>query len=150
MNKLILHSLRLFLLTLALCTLPGIARADDLDGRSAFLGAPGRDVAEAMKKAGEIDKRVLVFVVNPAKHEGKHIVGTMGVAETKSLVRDNFIVVIVTNPHEKHVAGLVDDVVSVHPAYILFKPDGTVVDKGDAAMGAANGLNWAKKLVAMP
>ena len=124
--------------------------AEDLDGRSAFLTAPGRDVAQAMKRAGEEKKRVLVFVVNTAKHQGGHIIGTMEVEETKNLVRDNFVVVIVTNPHEKHIAGLVDDVVSVHPAYVVFKPDGTVVEKGDAAMGGANGLKWIQKLVATP
>ena len=124
--------------------------AEDLDGRSAFLTAPGRDVAQALKKAGEEKKRVLVFVVNTTKHHGGHIAGTMEVEETKNLVRDNFIVVIVTNPHEKHVAGLVDDVVSIHPAYVVFKPDGTVVEKGDAAMGGNNGLKWIQKLVATP
>jgi hypothetical protein len=123
---------------------------EDVDSRTAFLTAPGRDVAQAMKRAGEENKRVLVCVVNTAKHHGGHIIGTMEVEETKKLVRDNFVVVIVTNPHEKHIAGLVDDVVSVHPAYVVFKPDGTVVDKGDAAMGGANGLKWIQKLVATP
>jgi hypothetical protein len=124
--------------------------AEDVDGRTAFLSAPGRDVAQAMKRAGDEKKRVLVFVVNPAKRHGGHIIGTMEVEETKKLVKDNFVVVIVTNPHEKHIAGLVDDVVSVHPAYVVFKPDGTVVEKGDAAMGGANGLKWIQKLVATP
>ena len=126
------------------------AVAEDLDGRTAFLSAPTRDVGGALERAGKENKRVLVFVVNPGKHHGGHIVGTMEVAETKQLVKDNFIVVLVTNPHEKHVAGLVDDVVSIHPAYIVFKADGTVVEKGDAAMGGNNGLIWMKKLVAMP
>jgi hypothetical protein len=103
-----------------------------------------------LERAGKEQKRVLVFVVNPAKREGFHIKGTMGAAETKQLVKDNFLVVIVTNPSEKYIAGLVDDVVSVHPAYVLFKPDGTVMAKGDAAMGAANGVKWAQQLVAMP
>jgi hypothetical protein len=124
--------------------------AEDQDGRTAFLTAPGRDVGQALKRAGEEQKRVLVFVVNPTKHHGGHIIGTMEVEETKKLVRDNFVVVILTNPHEKHVAGLVDDVVSIHPAYVVFKPDGTVVEKGDAAMGGNNGLKWIQKLVATP
>jgi len=140
-------------ITLVLClVLLSAAKmfGEDLDGRSAFLSAPGRDVGQALKRAGEEKKRVMVFVVNTAKRHGGHIVGTMEVAETKQLVRDNFIVVIVTNPHEKHIAGLVDNVVEVHPAYVVFKPDGTVVEKGDAAMGGANGLKWIQKLVATP
>jgi hypothetical protein len=65
-------------------------------------------------------------------------------------VKDNFLVAIVPNSKEKHVAGLVDDVNPMHPAYVLFKADGTVVEKGDAAMGAANGLEWVKKMIATP
>jgi hypothetical protein len=143
--------MKYLLLFLSLVLLP-LAKgvAEDVDGRSAFLTAPGRDVAQALKRAGDEKKRVLVFVVNTTKHHGGHILGTMEVEETKKLVRDNFVVVIVTNPHEKHIAGLVDDVVPVHPAYVVFKPDGTVVEKGDAAMGGANGLKWIQKLVAAP
>jgi hypothetical protein len=143
--------MKYFILALCLILLvPANILAEDQDGRTAFLSAPGRDVGQALKRAGEEKKRVLVFVVNPTKHHGGHIIGTMEVEETKKLVRDNFIVVIVTNPHEKHVAGLVDDVVPIHPAYVIFKPDGTVVEKGDAAMGGNNGLKWIQKLVATP
>ncbi|HSI11549.1 MAG TPA: hypothetical protein VK961_05870 [Chthoniobacter sp.] len=123
---------------------------EDLDGRSAFLSAPGRDVSQALKRAEQEKKKVLVFVVNTAKKQAGHLIGTMEVPETKKLVHDNFVVVIVTNPHEKHVAGLVDDVVPIHPSYVVFKADGTVLEKGDAAMGGNNGLNWIKKLVATP
>jgi hypothetical protein len=124
--------------------------AEDLDGRTAFASTPGRSVGAALQRAEKENKRVLVLVVDPGKKQGFHIKGTMGAEDTKQLVKDHFLVVIVTNPNEKYIAGLVDDVVSVHPAYVLLKPDGTVVTKGDAAMGAANGLKWAQQLVAMP
>ena len=150
MKKLILQTTKLFVLFLSLWAISGISLAEDLDGRTAFLTTPGRSVSAALNRAGKERKRVLVFVVNPAKREGGHIKGTMGADETKQIVRDHFLVVIVTNPSEKYIAGVVDDVVSVHPAYVLFEPDGTVLAKGDAAMGAANGVKWAQQLAALP
>jgi hypothetical protein len=138
-----------FLILLLAFTAVG-AIAEDLDGRTAFLSAPGRDIGAALKRADTEHKRVLVFISNPARKHGSHINGTMGAPETKKMVKENFIVVIVPNSTDKHVAGLVDDVNPVHPAYVVFKPDGTVVEKGDAAMGAGNGYNWMQKLVATP
>ena len=149
MKKLLLLATKLFVLLVSLWAIPGAAWAEDLDGRTAFATTPGRSVGAALARAAKENKRVLVFVVDLGKKEGGHIKGTMGAEETKQIVKDNFLVVIVTNPAEKYIAGLVDDVVSVHPAYVLFKPDGTVLAKGDAAMGAANGLKWAQQLAAL-
>ena len=138
-------------LLLALLAFPLTATfAADPDGRSAFINPPGRDITAALKRAETEKKRVLVFIVDPAKKEGFHIEGTMGSAEAKKLVKDNFLVVIIPSAKEKHVAGLVDDVTPVHPAYVLFKADGTVIAKGDAAMGAANGLKLIQGWVANP
>jgi hypothetical protein len=126
------------------------AVAEDPDGRTAFISAPGRDIEAAMKRAEKEKKRVLVFVVEPGKKAGTHIRGTMETPEAKKLAEDNFVVVFVTSRKEKHVAGMVDDVSPVHPAYVLFKTDGTVIEKGDAAMGGNNGLNWLRKISAAP
>lgn len=146
-----LHAMKSFVLLLSLLLVSAVVTlAEDLDGRTAFATTPGRDISAALKRAEKENKRVLVFIVDPGKKEGIHIKATMGAEETKKLVKDNFLVVIVTNPHEKYIQGVVDDVISVHPAYVLFKPDGTVVAKGDAAMGAGNGVKWAQQLVATP
>lgn len=140
-----------FILLLALLVFSVAATmAEDLDGRTAFSTPPGRDIGAALKRAAAEKKRVLVFIVDPAKKQGFHIKGTMGSDEAKKLVKDNFIVVLINNANEKHVAGLVEDVSPVHPAYVLFKSDGTVAAKGDAAMGAANGLKLIQEWVAAP
>jgi len=127
-----------------------VAVAEDLDGRTAFLTPPGRDISAALKRADTEHKRVLVFIVDPGRKEGFHIRGTMDAPETKKLVKDNFLVVIIPSSKEKHVAGLVDDTNPMHPSYVVFNADGTVVAKGDAAMGGANGFNWIKQLIATP
>ena len=146
-----LHTMKLFVLILSLLIMPiAVTVAEDLDGRSAFASTPGRDVGAALKRAGIEKKLVLVFVVDPGKKQAPHLQATMQAEETKKLVKEQFLVVIIPKANEKHVAGLVDDVVSVHPAYVVFKPDGTVVAKGDAAMGAGNGLKWIQQLVATP
>lgn len=121
----------------------------DLDGRSAFTPPPGRDIGAALKRAERENKRVLVFLVDPAKNQAQHLIGTMSPAETKQTVKDHFIVVLLTNPHEPHIAGQVTDVVSVHPAYFLFDKDGKILAKGDAAMGNYS-IAWSKKLAEMP
>ena len=138
------------LLLLALVVPSTPTFAEDLDGRSAFLNPPGRDIGAALKRAETEHKRVLVFISDPGRKEGFHIKGTMEAPETKKLVKENFLVVLIPNKQEKHVAGLVDDVIPMHPAYVVFKPDGTVQAKGDAAMGSANGFKWVQQLIATP
>ncbi len=127
----------------------GLSVADD-DGRSAFTATPGRDVGAALKRAERENKRVMVIIVEPGKKQASHLNATMQAEETKKMVKENFIVVVLSNRKEKHVAGLVDDVMSVHPAYVILKPDGTVESKGDAAMGAGPGLKWMQQLVTKP
>jgi hypothetical protein len=141
---------RIFLVVALLVVPTLLALAEDLDGRSAFLTPPGRDVGAALKRAESEKKRVLVFVADPARKVGFHIRGTMEAPETKKMVKESLIVVFVPNNKEKHVAGLVDDVNPMHPGYVVFNADGTVLEKGDGAMGAAKGLEWIKKLVATP
>lgn len=141
--KALLSVLSLLLLAIGTCV------ADD-DGRSAFTVTPGRDIGAALKRAERENKRVLVVIVEPGKKQAPHLNATMQAEETKKMVKDHFIVVVLSNRKEKHVAGLVDDVMSVHPAYVIFKPDGAVESKGDAAMGAGPGLKWMEQLVGKP
>jgi len=139
----------LFCLLALLVVVPVLGWAAD-DARSAFLNPPGRDIGAALKRATTEKKRVMVFTVDPARKQASHLEATMETPEAKQLVKDNFLVVIIPNRNEKHIAGMVDDVSPVHPAYVIFNPDGSVLEKGTAAMGAALGLQWVKKLADTP
>jgi hypothetical protein len=123
--------------------------ADDDEARSAFLTPPGRSVAAALKRAATENKRVLVFVTDPKKKQAVHLKATLETPETKKLVKDNFLVVL-TDFKDKAVSGIIKGVNPAHPAYVLFKPDGTVIEQGTAAMGPGNGYNTVKKWVDNP
>jgi hypothetical protein len=127
-----------------------VAEKEEADNRSAFLTAPGRDIDAALQLAEKQKKRVLAFVFDPRQQHSFHLKETMSSPEAKRLVNENFIVVFTASPDEKHLAGAVDGVSPVHPAWVLLKPDSTVVEKGDAAMGANRGLKWIQHLVALP
>jgi hypothetical protein len=137
-------------LLLLLLGLANSARAvEDAEAKTAFLTPPGHSVAAALKRAVTENKRVLVFVTDPKKGHAGHLKATLGTAETKQMVRDNFLVVL-TDFHDKAVSGIIHGVNPAHPAFVLFKPDGTVIEQGTAAMGAANGYNLVKKWVDNP
>jgi hypothetical protein len=125
------------------------AFADDAAARAAFSTPPGRSVATALKRAVVENKRVLVFVTDPKKGHAFHLKATVSSEETQKLLKENFIVVL-TDFHDKYVSGVIKDVNPEHPAFVLFKPDGTVIEQGTAAMGAARGFDLVKKWVTNP
>jgi hypothetical protein len=129
---------------------PAVADQEEADTRSVFTTAPGKDIDAALELAAKQNKRVLVFVFDPLQQHSFHLKATMGAPETRKLVDANFVVVFVSDSDAKHVSGQVNDISPAHPAWVLFKPDGKVVEKGDAAMGAERGLKWIQHLVALP
>lgn len=129
---------------------PAVAGSEEVESRSAFTTAPGKDIDAALKLAETSKKRVLVFVLDPIQQHSFHLKATMSSPETRKLVDENFIVVFVSDSDAKYISGKVDDVSPVHPAWLLLRPDGTVVERGDAAMGADRGLKWIQHLVALP
>lgn len=129
---------------------PGVAETEEAESRAAFTTAPGKDIDAALKLAETAKKRVLVFVLDRLQQHSFHLKATMSSAETRKLIEENFLVVCVSDADAHYVSGKVNDVSPVHPAWLLLKPDGTVVEKGDAAMGADRGLKWIQHLVALP
>jgi hypothetical protein len=126
---------------------PSVEATEATDCRSAFLTAPDTNVDAALQRAENEKKRVLVFVFDPLQQHSFHLKATVSSPETRKLVDENFIVVFTSDPEEKHVFGLVDDISPAHPAWVLFKPDGTMVEQGDAAMGTERGLKWIQRLI---
>lgn len=128
----------------------GDAENEEAEERSAFLTAPGKDIDAALEQAGKDKKRVLIIVSDPRQQHSFHLKATMSNPETKRLVNENFIVVFVSDADAKHVAGAVNDVSPAHPAWLLLRPDGSVVERGDAAMGADRGLKWIQRMIGTP
>src|SRR5690606_8389155 len=105
------------------------------DARSSLGITAGRSITAALKRAEKEDKRVLVFAVDESKTaQGFHIRGMLEFEETKQRVRDHFLLVV-TDFKDKDIRDLVVNESTERPFYVLFNKDGTVAQKGSAAMG---------------
>lgn len=126
-----------------------LASADELDARAVFGTPAGHSVDGALKRAAKENKRVLVFVMDTKKNQAFHIKAFAENAETKNLLKENFLIVI-TDFKDKAVASSLPGTDNERPMYVLFGKDGKVIKADTAAMGANNGNKLVKEWVAMP
>ena len=125
-----------------------VVSAEEFDARDSLGINAGRSVDAAIKRAAKEDKRVLVLALDPdKKNQGFHIRGMMEFEETKDLVKEHFILVV-TDFKDKHIRDLVGEITKERPMYVLFNKDGTVAEKGTAAVGGKVGAELVKKWVA--
>lgn len=124
------------------------APADEFDAQS-FLGvSAGNSVGAAIKRGEKDGKKVLVFAYDSKKqNQAFHIKGMLDLEETRKLVRENFLVVV-TDFKDKNVRDHVGSETQTRPMYFLFGPDGKLIQKGTAAMGASLGGKLVKEWTA--
>lgn len=137
-------------LLLLLAFLPlQLASADEIDARTVFGTTASQSVSAALKRAAKENKRVLVFVHDPKKTQAWHIKAMVENAETKTLLKDHFLIVI-TDFKDKAVTAVLPANDGERPMYVLFGKDGKVIQTDTAAMGANNGNKLVKEWAATP
>jgi thioredoxin-related protein len=122
------------------------------DPQACFGATPSRDLIAALKRASTSQKPVLVFVHDPKggyNDQGLQIKYFTDLAETKKLLKDNFIVVLLPVGHKELTKYVAAGDNLERPMYFLIGPDGTLVKKDKAVANPADGLRIVKELVSM-
>lgn len=140
-----------FPLLLALLLLPLAVHAGPFDARATFGQSPGRDLDAALKRAPMEKKRVLLFFWNSKEKEnypGLEMKYFAERDETKKLLKDNFILVLLDREHK--------DVERYMPArniekaqWVLIGYDGKMVKSEQVYGNPDSGLKIVKELVAL-
>jgi len=120
-------------------------KADTFDARAVLGMSAGVSVDAAVKRGKADNKRVLVFAIDEKKTSNNfHIKGMLEFDETKKLVRDHLLIVV-TDFKNKNVRDHVGKEPTDRPMYLLFNTDGTLAQKGVAAMGGNAGNKLVKE-----
>ncbi len=126
--------------------------AADFDPQAVFGYSPGHDVDAALKRGAKMKKKVVLFTYDPKNEPafpGLDIKYFMDQEETRKLVKDNFIVVVLTRGH-KDLERYPSPGAKEKAYYAVINPDGKTVKSGMAAMNGDGGLKTVKEWVAMP
>jgi len=141
------------LLSLLMVFLMGLnVQAADFDPMAVFGYSPGHDVDAALKRGAKMKKKVLLFSYDPKNgglYPGLDIKYFMDQQETQKLVKDNFIVVVLTRGH-KDLERYPSPGAKEKAYYAVINPDGKTVKSGMAAMNGDGGLKTVKEWLAMP
>ena len=137
---------------LAVCFLSTALYADKLNDRELFGTTAANSFSAALKRADQSKKRLfLIYWDSKEKgnYPGLEIRYFCELKETKKLLRDNFVIVLLdqNNP----------DAVKYHPKgnvekahWVLINPDGTVVQQAEVYGNPKVGLETVQKLVKLP
>lgn len=128
------------------------ASAAEFDARAVFGYAPGHDVDAALKRGAKDNKRVIMFSYDP--HEGGSwpgfdITSFMELKETKKLVKENFIVVVLERGH-KDLERYPTSGPLEKAYYALIKPDGKAAKIDTVYRNPSVGLTTVKAWLDMP
>lgn len=126
--------------------------AADFKAKDVFGTTPGRDLDAALKRAAKEKQRVLLFTYDPKDgglYPGLDIKYFMDLLETKKLVKDNFILVVLTRGH-KDLERYPSPGAPEKAYYVLINADGKTVTTGMAQMNGEGGLKKVKEWLAMP
>jgi len=126
--------------------------AGEFDPRAAFGVMPGRDLDNAIKRAGQANKRVFLVFWNSnekGNYPGLEMKYFAEREETKKLLKDNFILVLLDRKHQD-VKKYIPDGNIEKAQWVLIGPDGKVI-KQEAVYGNPDvGLKTVKELIALP
>ncbi len=129
------------------------AHAADFDARSAFGTTPGRDIDAALKRAQKEKKRVFVAVYDSKgdyNDQGLQIKYFTDLEETKKLLKDNFIIVLLDRNH-KDLSKYADASSNTErPHYILLSSAGSKLKTDTLVANPADGLRRTKEILAAP
>ena len=127
-------------------------QAAEFDSRAAFGMAPARDVDAALKRAAKDKKQVVLFGFDPkadGSFPGYMIAYFMELAETKKLVKDNFIVVVLERGH-KDLERYPNPGPPEKPYYALLRPDGNTAKTEMVYANSSVGLKTVKEWPKLP
>lgn len=128
------------------------AHAADFDARKVFGTSPGRDLDAALKRAAKENQRVVLFTYDPKDggiYPGSDITFFMDLLETKKLVKENFIVVLLTRGH-KDLVRYPSPGAPEKAYYVLFRRDGKVAKTEMVSRNGDGGLKTVKEWLATP
>jgi len=126
--------------------------AGDLDARKAFGTAPGHDLNGALARASTENKRVLLIFWDSKEKSGKSariIEGFTGLDETKALLKQNFIVVLL-DQGSKDVARYVPQHSPEISQLVLISPKGDMLKAEPLTGNPGIALDTVKLLMAIP
>lgn len=124
--------------------------AAEFDARSVFGSTPARDVDAALKRGAKEKKRVLLFTFDPKENfPGLDIQYFMDLQESKKLVKDNYITVLLERGH-KDLQRYPSPGAPEKAYYVLIAPDGKTIKSGMAAKNGTDGLKTVKEWLALP
>ena len=127
-------------------------QAAEFDSRTAFGMAPARDVDAALKRAAKDKKQVILFGFDPkadGSFPGYGIAYFMELPETKKLVKDNYIVVVLERGH-KDLERYPNPGSPEKPYYSLIRPDGKTAKTEMVYANPTVGLRTVKAWPALP
>jgi hypothetical protein len=128
------------------------AIAGPFNAREAFGVAPGLDLNSALKRAEKDKKRVFLIFWNSREkgnYPGLEMKYFAELQETKKLLKDNFIVVLLDRDNKD--AKKYRPEGNIEKAqWVLIAPDGSVVKQAAVYGNPDEGLKAVKELVALP
>lgn len=128
------------------------APAGEFNPREVFETTPARDVDAALKRAAKDKKKVLLFSYDPKEggnFPGFDITSFMDTEAAKKLVKDHFILVLLTRGHPD-LAKYTAPGPPEKAYYALLRPDGTAVKTDTVFRNPGVGLRVLNELVALP
>lgn len=135
---------------LAFALLSFAVHAAEFDARSAFGTTPGRDIDAALKRAQKENKRVLVAVYDSKgdyNDQGLQIKYFTDLEETKKLLKENFIIVLMDRNH-KDLTKYADAAANTErPHYILLSPTGSKLKTDSLVANPTDGLRRTKEMI---
>ncbi len=140
------------LLCLLLALFTTALTAAEFDARAAFGTVPGRDLDAALKRAQKENKRIFLAIYDPKgdyNDQGLQIKYFTDMEETKKLLKENFIIVLLARTHKdaaKYIVGMNTE----RPRYILLSSTGTKLKDDTLAANPEDGLRRIKELLAQP
>lgn len=127
-------------------------QAAEFDGRAVFGTAPGHDVDSALKRAVKEKKKVLLFGFDPkvgGSFPGYDINFFMDLEETKKLVKDHFIVVVLERG-QKDLQRYPNPGSPEKAYYVLINASGKGVASGPAGINGNSSLKMVQQWLAQP
>lgn len=127
-------------------------QAAEFDSRAAFGMAPARDVDAALKRAAKDKKQVILFGFDPmadGSFPGYGIAYFMEQPETKKLVKENYIVVVLERGH-KDLERYPNPGTPEKPYYALIRPDGKTAKTEMVFANSSVGLRTVKGWPTLP
>ncbi|MES2224569.1 MAG: hypothetical protein V4478_01115 [Patescibacteria group bacterium] len=141
----------LSLLMALVCGVNGTVQAANFDAQAVFGSPTGHDVDAAVKR-GTKAKKVVLFTYDPKEggsYPGSDITAFMELLDTKKLVKDNFIVVVLERGH-KDLDRYVSPGAKEKAYYALINSEGKTVKTEMVYRNPDVGLKTVKEWVAMP